>query len=236
MIQDKAKGRSMKKLGWLPDAIRDPLVRWKRQHQHSKLERLQRSELKHQLQKHSIKKVIVGSSNTKFDGWVSTNKINLNLLNETDWLRYFKRDPIDAILAEHVWEHLTPDQALIAAAQCFKFLKPGGYLRVAVPDGNHNDPSYIEWVRPGGNGPGSDDHRVLYTHETFSQLFSSVGFEVNLLEYFDNQGEFHSTDWDTEAGMIQRSKMFDKQLFDRSKSGGNFEFTSIILDARKPQK
>jgi hypothetical protein len=34
--------------------------------------------------------------------------------------------------------------------------------------------------------------------------------------------------------MIRRSRRFDKLTFDRSKLGGDFDFTSIILDARKP--
>lgn len=36
-----------------------------------------------------------------------------------------------------------------------RVLKPGGYVRVAVPDGFHPDPAYIEMGRPGGYGTGS---------------------------------------------------------------------------------
>jgi hypothetical protein len=66
------------------------------------------------------------------------------------------------IKAEHVWEHLMPEQGATAARICHRFLRPGGYVRVAVPDGLHPDPKYVEWVRPGGSGLGAWDHTVLH--------------------------------------------------------------------------
>src|SRR5690349_18664525 len=87
-------------------------------------------------------KVVVGAGNTNFAGWLLTDEHTLNLLREETWLRYFRPNSIQAILAEHVWEHLTPDDGYAAAQNCFTFLKPGGYLRIAVPDGFHPDPVY----------------------------------------------------------------------------------------------
>ena len=106
-----------------------------------------------------------------------TDQDVLNLLVEGDWLAYFSPNSLDAILAEHIWEHLTPEEAAVAAMLCFKFLKPGGYLRVAVPDGFHPDPAYIEDVKPNGKGPGADDHKLLYTYHTFSQGFHFGGLQ-----------------------------------------------------------
>jgi predicted SAM-dependent methyltransferase len=153
----------------------------------------------------------------------------LNLLSEGDWLRYLKKGSLDAILAEHVWEHLAPEESVIAAKNCFTFLKPGGYLRVAVPDGFHPDADYVESVRPGGSGCGAGDHKVLYTYDRFRDLFSSVGFDVILLEYFDERGKFHCQEWSSGDGFVERSKRFDSRNAD-----GRLSYTSIILDARKP--
>ena len=132
------------------------------------------------------------------------------------------------MLAEHVWEHLTLHEGLTAAKQCFEYLKPGGYLRVAVPDGFHPDQKYIEGVKVDGTGPGADDHKVLYTYKTLKELFSSAGFRVELLEYFDAEGEFHFVNWDTRSGTIRRSLRFDKR-----NANGELKYTSIILDAHK---
>jgi predicted SAM-dependent methyltransferase len=184
--------------------------------------------------RHSPIRIVVGASGIFQVGWMPTDKEHLDIVNPKSWRKYFRKGTIDAILAEHVWEHLTPDEAVVAATNCFRFLKPGGYLRVAVPDGLHPDPGYIEWVCPGGSGPGADDHKVLYTYDTFRKVFASAGFDVSMCEYFDESGEFHSIEWEPADGMIQRSQRFDKIIFDRSKSGGHFDFTSIILDAIKP--
>jgi len=47
-------------------------------------------------------------------------------------------------------------------------------LRVAVPDGFHPNPGYIERVKPGGTGPGAGDHKILYTYRTLSAILSSL--------------------------------------------------------------
>ena len=134
------------------------------------------------------------------------------------------------MLAEHVWEHLTPEEGSAAASLCFKYLKPGGYLRVAVPDGYHPNPDYHEWVRVGGASPMqiANGHKVLYTHDALRSLFERSGFRVKLFEYFDAAGTFHHHEWDEKAGKIWRSKRFDKRNV-----GGELVFTSIVLDAVK---
>ncbi len=40
-------------------------------------------------------------------GWYHTQEDELNLLNRSDWERLCSNDTLQAILAEHVWEHLT---------------------------------------------------------------------------------------------------------------------------------
>ena len=55
-------------------------------------------------------------------------------------------------------------------ANCYEFLRPGGRLRIAVPDGFHPEPGYIEYVRPGGTGIGADDHKVLYNYQSLRKL------------------------------------------------------------------
>jgi predicted SAM-dependent methyltransferase len=174
-------------------------------------------------------RIVVGAGGRFDPGWIPTDVDILDILDERHWRRVFRENSIDAMLAEHVWEHLTPEQGLLGARHCHMFLRPGGYLRVAVPDGFHPDSQYIECVRPGGTGAGADDHKVLYNHVSFRQLFESAGFWVELLEFFDAQGQFHAVDWDPSQGKIDRSRRFDER-----NSGGRLAYTSLILDARKP--
>ena len=93
-----------------------------------------------------------GASGGSYKDWIATDKEMLDLLREDDWAYYFESKPLDAILAEHVWEHLDHRAALVAAQNCFTYLKPGGYIRIAMPDGLHPDKGYIDRVKPGGWG------------------------------------------------------------------------------------
>ena len=173
-------------------------------------------------------RIIIGTSGVKQPGWIETDVEYLNLLDLNHWTSYFQKNSIDAVLAEHVWEHLSLSEGQIAAQYCYEFLKPGGYLRVAVPDGFHPDEEYIQYVKPGGTGSGAKDHKVLYDHFTFTNIFEKAGFDVQLLEYFDSYGKFHSIQWNPEDGKINRSIRFDE----RNKDGSPI-FGSLILDARK---
>lgn len=209
---------------YLPDAIKMPLKSWRNEARSillkRKIERLAKSS--------GNIRVVIGSGDMQFERWISTEKDNLNILNDNDWERYFSKNSLDAILAEHVWEHLTSDEAMVAALNCFKFLKHGGYLRVAVPDGNHPDPAYIADVKPGGSGAGADDHKVLYNINNISHIFSSAGFTVEPLEYFDENGNFHFSAWDPLDGFVHRSKCFDNRNWQVP-----LTYTSLILDAKK---
>ncbi|MCL4237373.1 MAG: methyltransferase domain-containing protein [Anaerolineae bacterium] len=177
-------------------------------------------------------RIIIGANGKPRGDWILTEIYNLNILAEADWKRYFQEGTIDALLAEHVWEHLRLKEGQMAACLCFRYLKPGGYIRVAVPDGFFPSVDYIDFVRPGGVGPGADDHKVLYTYKTLSEVFESAGFTVELLEYWDEHGVFYGSEWDTDGGMIMRSMRFAKRTF-RCHDGKEHNYTSILLDARR---
>ena len=174
-------------------------------------------------------RVVLGASAHFPCGWFATEFEFLDMLKPESWRQWFEPSGVEALLAEHVWEHLSAEQGLRAARLCYEYLKPGGYLRVAVPDGLHPNPDYVEAVRPGGSGAGADDHKLLYTHQSLSALFQEAGFEVRLLEYFDEQGEFHAVEWDPQGGFILRSSRFDPR-----NQAGQLRYTSVILDAVKP--
>lgn len=176
-------------------------------------------------------KVVIGSGVTQIGGeWVSTDREFLDLLKPSDWESFFKPNSIAAMLAEHVWEHLTAEQGLLAARTCYTYLRPGGYLRLGVPDGFHPNQEYIDWVKVGGRSPMqvANDHKVLFTYQSIRRLLQQAGFQVKLYEYFDENGVFQYQPWNPEAGMIRRSRRFDKR-----NQGGKLVFTSIVLDAVK---
>ncbi len=177
-------------------------------------------------------KVILGAGQQSYEGWIPTCKEQLNLLQREDWVELFGERRVDALLCEHVWEHLTEEEGRNAASICFEFLKPGGALRCAVPDANFKNENYQNMVRIGGPGPldhPAADHKIVYDYRLFSSIFAEAGFEVVLLEYCDEEGRFHRIDWNPSDGPIFRSALSDPRNRD-----GKLEFVSLIVDARKP--
>jgi predicted SAM-dependent methyltransferase len=171
---------------------------------------------------------VIGAKAKYQEGWIPTEVYTLNLLDVRDWQRCFLEGSVDTLLAEHVWEHLRLEEGVQAARMCYQYLKPGGHLRVAVPDGFFPDPAYIDFVKPGGNGPSADDHKMLYNYRSFSDVFSQAGFQIELLEYFDETGQFHEREWNPDEGKIIRSKRF----YNGHQFGG-IKYRSLILDAIK---
>lgn len=174
-------------------------------------------------------RLVVGAGRTGYDGWISTNIDSLNLLDREDWRSLVGEVRLDRVLAEHVWEHLSPADGITALRHVADHLKPGGRVRIAVPDGLHPDADYIAHVKPGGIGPGADDHKILYTADILIAAMREAGLEPEVLEHWDAAGEFHAKDWDPADGKVVRSLKFDSRNAD-----GVLKYTSLIVDGVKP--
>lgn len=179
-------------------------------------------------------RVIIGAGKTAFDGWVSTQESELDLLNRDDFERLFSKEKPTAFLAEHVWEHMTLEDGVQAAKNCYDYLVDGGYLRVAVPDRNFRNAWYQNMVQIGGNGDPNHPaftHKIVYDYQTFAKVFEQAGFSVELLEYCDENGTFHYKYWNEADGRIGRSLRFDTRNSDEK-----LGMVSIILDAKKEKR
>ena len=174
----------------------------------------------------------VGASITRFEGWFPTdieiNSYHLDITSEADFQGMVGKKLIKRILAEHVFEHLTTAQINIALPYFYKYTTSDVHIRIAVPDGLHTNSAYIEAVKIGGTGEGSDDHKQLFTYQTLGALFEKAGFKSHAIEYWDEQGEFHAGYKEDENGFIGRSLLHDARNRD-----GKPNYTSLIMDFTK---
>ncbi|WP_143341948.1 class I SAM-dependent methyltransferase [Deinococcus indicus] len=178
-------------------------------------------------------RVMIGAGEQCWDGWMPTQQADLDLLEPASFAAYFGDRRADAFLCEHVWEHLTVEEGERAARLVYTYLKPGGRLRVAVPDGHHPDPAYQALVAV--NGPGlAHDHRVLYTLATLTPVFTQAGFDVRPLEWWDADHTFHHADWDVLDGPVYRSRHLDHRNAAFRAGVGAPGFSSLILDCHRP--
>lgn len=170
-------------------------------------------------------KVIIGAGATRYQGWIATNLPAFDILQHKHWAQLFQPNSIERMLAEHVIEHLTIEQFKDFLRTARIYLAHGSCVRLAVPDGYHPDPNYIQHVRPGGIGGGADDHKVLYTCDLISDLLAAQGYDCQLLEYHNAAGEFRHQDWQAEDGFVHRSIFHDPR-----NAAGQKVYTSLIVD------
>lgn len=192
-------------------------------------------------------RIIVGAGDTSAAGWTSLEHDQLDIRDRDSWARLFSLPgTVDAVLSEHVLEHLYPDEATATAQNVFEFLRPGGYWRIAVPDANTPDADYIEHCRPGGRGQAvaswwanigighnTPDHKVFYDIESLATLLQSAGFTVCPLEYYLSDGTFQYSEWSQDDGRVRRRYGDPFLLFHWLMHGT--VGTSLIVDAFKWQ-
>jgi predicted SAM-dependent methyltransferase len=173
-------------------------------------------------------KINVGAGGTKYKNWFNTDIDTLDVTNEKDFKKYFSKKKIKNILAEHVLEHLTGNDLNLMIMNFLKYSDDNIVIRIAVPDGFHSDINYISRVKPGGTGEGAHDHKNLFNYMTLSELFEKHGFKADLIEYWDEKGNFHSKYKNDDKGYITRSLINDE----RNKNGKP-NYTSLIIDFSK---
>lgn len=184
-------------------------------------------QLRNRIQMTDPCKVSLGAGDQPHDiQWICTNVEELDIENRNDWEFLFGDHRADNLLASHLFEHLV--QPELAAKNCYDFLKDGGRLRIAVPDGYFPDQDYIDQVKPGGTGAGSDDHRHLWNVDTMTKLLQDAGFnDIIPIEWWDSIG-FNGRVWSVKDGFIGRSADHDERNI-----GGKLNYTSLIIDAVK---
>lgn len=149
-------------------------------------------------------KIVVGASNTKFNGWSSTDKDILDITKEDDWKKLFGKKEIDNILAEHVIEHIEYNDFIRFLKMAKIYLKKGGIIRIAVPDKNHPSQYVKELTGKNGTESGADDHKYFYGVDDFEKISKLCDYSLDKIEYFDNNGIFHSNNLNFKNGYISR--------------------------------
>ena len=175
-------------------------------------------------------KIIVGAAETFHLEWYSTNEQWLDITDLADWKRVFRgKRIVTHVVAEHVFEHLTLQEAMEALRLIAIHLVDGGRIRIASPDGYHPDENYIRHVDIGGIGDDAEDHKQLLNVDTLSEMLRKSGFKTVHIEGYNANGELIKNPWSSEDGFVRRSRMNElKNSWGFTDAG-----TSLIVDGIK---
>jgi len=146
------------------------------------------------LQSVSPLRLHLGSGSNSLPGWVNVDLLSPGRPLDLYWaLRRplpFLDASVDAIFAEHLLEHLPFPAGVGLLRECRRVVRPGGIVRVGVPDLDRYIASYlgrddiIERVRPGrpsralalGEPFFLYGHRCMYDFDTMQRALIDAGF------------------------------------------------------------
>jgi predicted SAM-dependent methyltransferase len=131
----------------------------------------------------------VGCGTLYKDGWVNVDLAGTKVDFPWDLAEPLPFAPrsVDAIFHEHLLEHLTYTQGIELHRRCLGLLKPGGVLRIGVPDGGAALQAYA-MATPGDGGQWptamarvasltyDSGHRSIYDAETLELSCMAAGF------------------------------------------------------------
>jgi predicted SAM-dependent methyltransferase len=151
----------------------------------------------------------------------------------TKGLPFLPEGQFDAVFSEHFFEHITRKAAMTLLQDCFRALKPGGHLRIAIPDLDLLIYAYLQ------------NSKDLATSETFREEYGAV-FDTRC-EFFNiaTRGWGHTYMYNHEEieallrhvgfGRVKRAvvRQSDVPLLHNRESRPAQE-SSLIVEGRKP--
>jgi predicted SAM-dependent methyltransferase len=136
----------------------------------------------------------LGCGPTHLEGWVNVDLVSTGPDLAWDLSRPvpFPDGSVDAIFHEHLLEHLPLPAAIGFLDECHRLLRPGGVLRIGVPDFGRYARDYsasrtlIERARPGrptalmalAEIVFCYEHASMWDEETMLSLLHEVGFDT----------------------------------------------------------
>src|SRR5687767_6506388 len=126
-------------------------------------------------------KLNLGSGSSPMEGY---QNLDIKTCHEIYPLRNYADGAVDEVRASHVLEHFPHGQVAEVVKEWARVLKPGGRLKIAVPDfdwivraysNGHRDDGRLEHYLFGGQADGDDYHKAFFNEGKLKALLESAG-------------------------------------------------------------
>lgn len=146
-------------------------------------------------------KLHLGCGTKHIDGYVNIDARYLPGVDEVDnikFLRKYKPNSVDVIYACHVLEHVGRYEVEGVLKRWFEILKPGGILRLAVPNFSSICSHYVKsgdlksimGLLYGGQDYDGNFHYVTFDFHTLNTTLTDIGFQT--VQTYDRDKTEHS--------------------------------------------
>jgi hypothetical protein len=136
----------------------------------------------------SARRIQFGSGGTFIDGWINCDLPQHDIRKPLA----IASESAEFLFAEHVIEHITPQEAWVFLTECMRILRPGGTVRLAFPDLKrilHAPQLYHDFTNRGGWGDGTaagsvrgalfaHGHLGAWTADSMRTMLEAQGFTV----------------------------------------------------------
>jgi len=136
------------------------------------------------------KRLNIGCGNRHLPGFIHVDVENLphvDYIADAQHLWFAKSETIDLVYASHILEHFGRNEFKGPLREWYRVLKPGGTLRLAVPDfsacasiyyerGLENGLTGLIGLIMGGQRNSWDFHKMIFDEPFLTQVLKEVGF------------------------------------------------------------
>lgn len=136
---------------------------------------------------------------------------------------------VDRILSEDFLEHLKVEDVQLLLPECYRILKPEGFMRIGVPD--YNSPRMKRRI-VNGKDPEEPTHLILPTFEWVKKVVEESPFPLYKFYHYWDEDKFICNHIDYTLGWIKRTPDNDP----RNRRGNRISVTSIVVDVFKTKR
>lgn len=159
-------------------------------------------------------KLHLGCGPVNVPGFINIDVVpgpNIHYVRDIRSGRLWKQNSADLIYASHVLEHVPKADVANVLRHWHSFLKPGGVLRLSVPDFDvlhdhyiaHRDLDFVQPPLMGGQFNEHDFHFVLFNRDTLEKALVAAGF-ANVRSWSSTVWRGAVNDWSVYEIMIEQ--------------------------------